>query len=374
MLPLGRSHRADDNLGLLEDVVRDVHIAHYLVHTGNHTHQVLHRAHLLNLANLLHKVVEVELVFVDFLLEPALLLFAVLLLCPLHKRHHIAHTEDTVGHTLGVEYLQRIHLLARGDELQGLIDNRANGNGRTTTGVAIQLGQYHAIKVQSLVKFTCGVHGILTRHRVHHKEGFGGFHSPLHSLNLLHHLLVYGKATGGIDNHRVDVLAAGIFDGVLGNLHRVHIALLGVDLHAHLLAQDFELVDGCGAVDIACHEQHAAALFALELEGEFTGEGGLTGALQTCNQDNGRVAREVDVGGGAAHKCGQLITHNLGHHLTGLHGGEHVGTESLLLNLIGKGLGDLVVHIGINQRTANLFESFGHVNLGNLTLTLEYLE
>ena len=39
-----------------------------------------------------------------------------------------------------------------------------------------------------------------------------------------------------------------------------------------------------------------------------------------------------------------------------------------------KAEGDLVIDIGINQRTANLFESLGHVDFGNSALTFEDFE
>ena len=50
---------------------------------------------------------------------------------------------------------------------------------------------------------------------------------------------------------------------VFGDLHRVHVALLGVDLHADLSAQHLQLVDGRGTVNVAGDQQHLTALLAL---------------------------------------------------------------------------------------------------------------
>ena len=374
VLPLGGGHRADDNLGLLEHVIVNLYATQSFVHTRNHTHKVAHRAHLLNLTNLFDEVVEVELIAVDFLLQTALLLLAELLLSTLHKRHHIAHTKDSVCHTLGVEDIECVHLLALGDEFEGLIDYRANRDCCTTTGVAIELGQYNTIEVQTLVELASGVHCVLTCHSINHKEGLGGFNGCFHSLNLLHHLLINSQATCRIDNHGVDALALGIFNCVLGNLHGVFVALLGVDLNAYLLAEDFELVDSCGTIDVTRHQKHATISLLFEEFGELARESGLTRALQTCNEDYCGVTAEGDVGCRTTHKHRQLIAHDFGQHLTRFYGCEHILTERLLLNLVCEGFGNLVVHIGINQCAANLFQSLCYIYFGDFALTFENLK
>ena len=69
------------------------------------------------------------------------------------------------------------------------------------------------------------------------------------------------KRAGGIDDDRVAAIVARVFHGFLGDLHRVALALFK-DLHAHLSADDLQLLDGCGPVDVAGDEQGLfAALF-----------------------------------------------------------------------------------------------------------------
>ena len=80
-----RSHRLDDSLNALEGIVVDVHILNSLAHTRNHRSQVLQVTHLLDLGNLRHEIVEVKLVFRNFLLQAARLFLVILLLCALNK-------------------------------------------------------------------------------------------------------------------------------------------------------------------------------------------------------------------------------------------------------------------------------------------------
>ena len=273
-----------------------------------------------------------------------------------------------------MEHLEGIHLFARRDELQRFVDHRTDGDGCTAAGVAVELREHHAVVIQSFVELSGSVHGILSRHGIHHEEGLGGLDGSLDGRYLLHHRFVHRQAAGRIDDDGVDVLATGIFYGVLRYLHRVLVALFGVDLHAYLLAEYLQLFDGCRPVDVACDEQDAAASLALQQVGELAGEGGLTGTLQAGDEDDGRSAVEIDVRGRTAHEQGKFVTDYLGHHLPRLDGGQHVGAEGLLLYLVGEGLGYLIVHVGVDERAAYLLERFGNVDFGNPSFALQYLE
>ncbi len=213
---------------------------------------------------LAEEVVEIELVLVYLLLYLAGLLLVILLLGTLHERHDVTHAEYSVGHSLGMEHLQRIGFLARGDELEGLVHHRTYRNGCTATGVTVEFGEYHSIVVEPFVELTGRIHGILTRHGIHHEEGFGRFHRLFDSLYLLHHLLVHSQTSCRIDDYRIESLLQGILHSILRNLHGIHVAVLGVDLHAYLAAKNLQLVNCRRTVDIACNQQHTTAAFALE--------------------------------------------------------------------------------------------------------------
>ena len=104
----------------------------------------------------------------------------------------------------------------------------------------------------------------------------------LDGLDFNHHRLVNGETAGGIDNHQVIAIALGMLDGVLCDGDGVLALGLAIDGHLNLLGDGLELVDSGGTVNVTGHEQRFAFfLAALEAVGEFAGESGLTGTLQT---------------------------------------------------------------------------------------------
>ena len=120
-----------------------------------------------------------------------------------------------------MEHIQGIHLLACTYELDRLIHDRTDRERRTTTGITIQLGQYHTVEIQTLVELTRRIHRILTRHRIHHEEGLFRLDSRLDRSDLLHHLLIYRQTTRRIDNHHVIALGFGMLNRMLRDLYRV---------------------------------------------------------------------------------------------------------------------------------------------------------
>src|SRR4051812_45428389 len=59
-LALRWSHREDDRFNFFERIVVNVHVFQRLAHTRYHTQQVFHIAHLLDLGQLIEKVIKVE--------------------------------------------------------------------------------------------------------------------------------------------------------------------------------------------------------------------------------------------------------------------------------------------------------------------------
>ena len=86
------------------------------------------------------------------------------------------------------------------------------------------------------------------------------------------------------------------------------------------------------------------------------------------------MALELHIHRVAAHELSQLVVHDLYHPLLGLHGGEHILPQCLLLHGIGEGLGHLVIDIGVQQCATHVFQCLGNVNLGYLALALQNLE
>ncbi len=185
-----------------------------------------------------------------------------------------------------MEHVDGLHLLARTHKLDGLGDHGADGEGGTATGVAVELGEHHAVEVEPVVELLGGVHGILTRHGVDHEQRLVGLDGLLQVGNLVHHLLIDGQTAGGIDDDHVIVFLLGLADGVLGNLHHVLVAVLGIDIDAHRLGHDLQLLNGGRTIDVAGHQQRLLVLTLLQHLGQLAGKGGLTGTLQARHQDD----------------------------------------------------------------------------------------
>ena len=115
-------------------------------------------------------------------------------------------------------------------------------------------------------------------------------------------------------------------------------------------------------------------LACLEHIGEFSAEGCFTRTLQTRHQDNGGTVLEFQLRGLATHQVRQFIVDDLHHQLAGFHGSKHVHTHCLLLHSISKGLGNLIVNVGIQQGATHVFQGFGNVNLGDFAFTFQYLK
>ncbi len=80
------------------------------------------------------------------------------------------------------------------------------------------------------------------------------------SRGLLHHLGVDAEAAGGVDDHDVVQGPPGLLDAAAGDRDRVAdaVARLGrEDLDAGALADDLELVDRVGALEVRGDQQRA---------------------------------------------------------------------------------------------------------------------
>ena len=273
-----------------------------------------------------------------------------------------------------MEHVDSFHLLARTNELDGFGHHRTDTQGSTTTGISIELREYHTVEIQTVVELLRRIHSILTGHGVHHKQGLVRLDGLFQVRDLLHHLLIDSQSTGSIDDDDGIALLLRLADGVLGDLYHVLIAFLRIDIHTDGLAHHLQLLDGSRTVHVAGHQQRFLVLTCLQHIGQLTREGSLTGTLQARHQNDGRTALEFQLDGLTAHELRQLVVNNLHQQLTRLDGSEHVHTHRLLLHRVCKLLGNLIVHVGIQQSTTNILQRLGNINLRDFALTFQYLE
>ncbi|CAN4031461.1 Stage 0 sporulation A-like protein, partial [Dysosmobacter welbionis] len=187
ILPLQRGHGEDDGLRVGQGLVIDGGTGHLAAQsTGHHAGDLAQVTHIPQLLELFVVILQRQAVFPELFLQLGGLIFVVGLLGLFDEGQHIAHTQNAGCHPVRMEGLDHIQLLAGTHELDGLAGGGPNRESSAATGVAVQLGQHHAVDAQRLVKGSGGVHRILAGHGIHHQQDLIGMDGSLHPLQLIH--------------------------------------------------------------------------------------------------------------------------------------------------------------------------------------------
>ena len=104
-----------------------------------------------------------------------------------------------------------------------------------------------------------------------------------------------------------------------------------------------QLIDGGRAIKIASHEEGAAAVL-LEAQGKFAGGGGLSGSVQSAEEDACRGI-EIQRRLVTPEELGQFVVKNFDDLLAGLDGLEDVLADGSFLDPFNEGLGDFVFDV-----------------------------
>ena len=107
-----------------------------------------------------------ELALLHFFLLGKHLLFIKFLLSFLNQRQHIAHAENSAGHTVRMKLLKTVQLFADTGEFDGDSSDRANTERRTTAGVAVELREDHTVEFERFVERFGTVDCVLPGHGV----------------------------------------------------------------------------------------------------------------------------------------------------------------------------------------------------------------
>ena len=142
----------------------------------------------------------------------------------LDQGEHVAHVEDARRHPVGVEDLEVLHALAGAGEHDRAAGDRGDRQGRTTAGVAVELGEHDAGDVDALLEGVGGLDGGLADHRVDDEQHLVGLDRGADVGGLLHEVGVDGEAAGGVDDDDVVLRAAGLLDAGARDGDRVAVA------------------------------------------------------------------------------------------------------------------------------------------------------
>ena len=170
-------------------------------------------------------------------------------------------------------------LLANTHELDRLAGNRPDRQGSTTTGIAVCLGQDDTRQRQYIIKGTCRIRRILTGHAVNHKQGLHRLCCFMQAANLAHHFIIDVQATGGINNHHVQMLFACMADGITGDFDRILVGAAGKELCLDLARQRFQLLNSRRPVNITTGHQHSFLVALFQHTCQLGSTGGLARAL-----------------------------------------------------------------------------------------------
>ena len=161
-----------------------------------------------------------------------------------------------------MEHFDVVKLFARTGKLDRLARDRLYGERGAASGIAVELCEDNAGYFEQVVEALRYVDRVLTCHRVDNEENLVGVDLRLDLFELVHQHLVDVETAGGIeDNHVVAVVLRVTdcrprdFDGVLGAHLENGDVCLGAD--------NLELIDSRGAVDVA-GDEHGAAVLRLE--------------------------------------------------------------------------------------------------------------
>src|SRR3954451_10006178 len=247
-----RRHRQDDRLDAVELALIDLQALELLAgEAGHHPQQRGQRAHLADLLQLGEEVLEGELVAAHLALELLGLVLVELLLGLLDEAQDVAHPEDALGHAVGMEALELHELLADGGEEDRLAGDRLDRQRSAAAGVAVELGHHDAVELHGLGELLGDVDGVLAGHRVDDEQDVGRLDDLADAHELVHELGVDVQAASRIDDQDVLALLFGPVERPRGDVDRVALGALLVDVDARLPADLHELLHSGRAVDVA---------------------------------------------------------------------------------------------------------------------------
>jgi hypothetical protein len=284
-----------------------------------------------------------------------------------------------------VEELEVLELLARAREHDRPARDAGDRQRRAAAGVAVELGEHDAGETDAVLEGAGGGDGVLTDHGVEDEEDLVRLDGVPDVHGLLHHLGVHAQAARGVDDDDVVLPVPREPEAVPGDRHRVARAGGGgaggrrprvrrEDGDAGALADDLELVDGVGALQVAGDEEGGVPLL-LEPAAELACERRLAGTLQAGEEDDRRRRLgQRQPAGLAAEHLHELVVDDLDDLLRRVERLRDLGRQRPLPD----GGGELAHHrqgdIGVEEGAADLADGRVDVRRREPTLAAEGLE
>ena len=192
-----------------------------------------------------------------------------------------------------------------------------------------------------------------------------GFNQVAQRGRLFHHLTVDREPPGGIEEHDVVTLARGDAHGAPGDGRRPFAEYDGQGVDPRLLAKQFELLLGRGAVHIHRRHEHLLAVAVAQAAGELGGRRCLARALQAQHEHGKRrVTAELEVLDLTAQHLDHPVVDDLYDLLAGRDRAQHVVSDGLFLDRVEQRAHRRQRRIGFQQGHAHLAQRRLHVARG----------
>jgi len=187
----------------------------------------------------------------------------------------IAHREDTACHAFGAERFEGIEVFACSDEFDGDGGHCLDADQGAAACIAVEFGHDHAVEAQRIVEGLGAVNGVLSGHSVDDQEDLGRLDGSVDLFELLHQFRIDGQSTCGIEDDDIGPRGTGRFEAFSADFDGVRFAGFAENADSDLFAQDVELFDRRGALEVGCDQKRLEFLF-FDQDREFSAGGGFS--------------------------------------------------------------------------------------------------
>ena len=320
---------------------------------------------------MVEKVVESESRFAHFSRQFLGLLFFYSALGLFYQGQNVAHAEDPGSHAVGVEYVDGVKFFAGTDKFDRFTGHIAHRQRGAAARITVELRQNDTRNGKQIVERFGHIDRFLTDHSVDHQKNFRRFDSVLDLLQFFHQDFVDLQTAGRVDKDHIVAVFSGVRDAGFRNFDGRNTASHRKDGNADAFADDFQLINSGRTVNVARHEQGIFPFFLI-ISGEFSAMSGFAGALQTDHHDDrGRLRRDFQFCGLAAHNADQFFVYDL-YNLLRRH--ETFGdrlTDSTFGNRFYKFPDDLEVNVGFKKCQFDFPHTAFDVGLGKFPFIAE---
>ncbi len=143
-----------------------------------------------------------------------------------------------------------------------------------------------------------------------------------------------------------------------------------IDSTANLFADDFQLLNGGGPLQVGCHQHWSVAVF-LQQPSQLAAGRGLTTSLQSTHHQNGDAVTLEGQRMIAGHQVDQSLMHNTDQLLIRPQRLQHIFADGLFRDFLDKVLRNIERDVGFQQCGAHLLHAVADVPFRDLSTSAE---